>query len=89
MVHEQARHNMEGVLEYIRATRSKLAVEVTSLDSLRLVMSTLKEVRGREATIELEISPILDMYHLLEAHLPLACVFASFRCVRACVCVCV
>jgi hypothetical protein len=47
--------------------------KVDSLDSLRFVMSLLKEVRERESCIEAEIVPILDMYSMLENYLPPGC----------------
>jgi dynein heavy chain len=33
------------------------------------VMNVLKEVREKESSIEMEISPILDMYSMLEVYL--------------------
>ena len=69
-VHQQARSAMMELMDYIRVTNTKLGREVESLDSLRFVMVVLKEVRERESAIEMEISPILDMYQMLENYLP-------------------
>ena len=69
-VHNQARDSMTALMDYIRVTTTRLNVEVDSLDSLRYVMVVLKEVRERESSIEMEITPILDMYQMLEHYLP-------------------
>ncbi|KAJ8610701.1 hypothetical protein CTAYLR_005659 [Chrysophaeum taylorii] len=69
-VHQQARDAMYSLLEYIRVTTNKLHVEVKDLDSLRFVMTVLKEIRERESSIEMELTPIADMYHMLEHYLP-------------------
>ena len=66
MVHIQAKASMEVLLEYIRSTTKRLQNEVTDLGGLRTVMSILKEVREREASI----NPTLDMYQMLERYLP-------------------
>ena len=70
MVHIQAKASMEVLLEYIRSTTKRLQNEVTDLGGLRTVMSILKEVREREASIDMEINPTLDMYQMLERYLP-------------------
>jgi dynein heavy chain len=72
-VHQQARHAMEDLTEYMRTTNKKLGREVVDLDSLRYVMTVLREVRERESSIEMEINPILDMYQMLESYLPGGC----------------
>lgn len=69
-VHQQAKGLMEELHEYMRTTTVRLGREVDSLDALRFVMQTLKEVRERESSIEMEIVPILDMYNMLEVYLP-------------------
>ncbi|CAM9783398.1 unnamed protein product, partial [Ectocarpus sp. 6 AP-2014] len=69
-VHKQARDSMAALMDYIRVTTTRLNVEVDNLDSLRYVMVVLKEVRERESSIEMEITPILDMYQMLEHYLP-------------------
>ena len=51
-------------------TTNKLHVEVKDLDSLRFVMTILREIRERESSIEMELTPILDMYQMLEHYLP-------------------
>ena len=69
-VHHQARDAMTDLLEYVRVTTKKLEVPVTDLDSLRFVMTTLKEIRERESSIEMELQPISDMYQMLDHYIP-------------------
>ena len=69
-LHKLARDKIEKLSEYMKSTMGKLHRQVNDLDALRFVMGTLKEVRSRESGIVLEISPILDMYTLLENYLP-------------------
>lgn len=56
--------------EYTRLTMGKLTRKVEDLDSLRFMMNLLKEVRTKESSIEMEMNPVMDMYHLLENYLP-------------------
>lgn len=42
----------------------KLKKEVRDLDGLRFMMNMLKEVRQRESGINMEISPIMNMYQV-------------------------
>ncbi|TYZ61675.1 hypothetical protein PybrP1_000691 [[Pythium] brassicae (nom. inval.)] len=69
-LHAQARRKMESLTEFFRATTGKLNRKVVDLDSLRFVMTLLKEVRARESGISMEINPVLDMYEMLEYYLP-------------------
>ena len=48
----------------------KLTRKVEDLDSLRFMMNLLKEVRIKESSIDMEMNPVMDMYHLLENYLP-------------------
>jgi dynein heavy chain len=69
-VHKLAKESMYSLFEYMRVITNKLNIEVQSLDTLRYVMTVLKEVREKESSIEMEVSPILDMYNMLEQYLP-------------------
>ena len=69
-VHQLAKEQMANLYEYMRGITIKLNVEVQSLDTLRYVVNVLKEVREKESSIEMDISPILDMYNMLEYYLP-------------------
>jgi len=51
-------------------TSGKLSRKVEDLDSLRFMMNLLKEVRVKESCFETEIKTIMDMYQMLEHHVP-------------------
>lgn len=40
------------------------------IDSLGYVMETLEEIRNKQAEIDMEFNPVLDMYQLLDNYLP-------------------
>jgi dynein heavy chain len=69
-VHKLAKDAMGKLYEFLRVLTNKLNIEVQSLDTLRYVMMVLKEVREKESSIEMDISPILDMYIMLDHYLP-------------------
>lgn len=69
-VHQQAKERMYNLFEYIRVTNGKLNLEVQSLETLRYVMNVLKEIREKESSIDMDISPIVDMYQILDHYLP-------------------
>lgn len=69
-LHTKAQKELGKLTEYTRMTKSKLGRKVEDLDSLGFMMRLLKEIREKESTIQMEINPILDMYQLLESHLP-------------------
>ena len=56
--------------KYIRLTTGKLTRKVEDLDSLHFMMDVLQEAREKESSIDVEINPIMDMYHVLEFYLP-------------------
>ena len=41
-LHKRAKQRLENLYDYIKTTTNKLAKDVTTIDSLRFVMSTLK-----------------------------------------------
>ena len=47
-----------------------MSAPVENLHNLRYCMSILKEVREKESSIEIEISPMLDMYAVLDHYIP-------------------
>ena len=70
-LHEEARARMNEILDYIRTTDSWLKrTQPVDLQTLRSIMDKLKEIRVRESGIEAEITPVLDMYSMLERFLP-------------------
>ena len=48
----------------------KLSRKVEDIDSLGFILSVIQEIREKECSIDIEINPIMDMYRLLECHLP-------------------
>eukprot|EP00941_MAST-03F_sp_MAST-3F-sp1_P001388 g1388.t1 len=69
-LHAEALARMESLREYINTCMKRLSLEVKDLQMLKSTMGVLKEIREKEAGIEMEISPILDMYKMLEIYLP-------------------
>ena len=69
-LHSQARRQMEALLEYMANAERRLQREVNDLNDLRSVMDHLRDIRDRESGIQMEISPVMDMYRLLEQYLP-------------------
>jgi len=69
-IHKLARDSMARLFEFFQTMSNKLNIEVNSLDTLRYVMMVLKEVREKESSIEMDISPIMDMYFILDHYLP-------------------
>lgn len=69
-LHARATQELETITEYTRLTMGKLSRKVEDLDSLGFMMQVLKEVRGKECSIDMDIDPIMDMYRMLECHLP-------------------
>ena len=69
-LHARAKVELESITEYTRITQGKLSRKVEDLDSLGFMMSVLREVRERECSIDMDINPLMDMYQMLESHLP-------------------
>jgi len=69
-LHSQAKAKLDQLSEFIRMTNGKVSREVRDLDTLRFIMKLLADVRERESSMEMEISPIMDMYRMLESYLP-------------------
>jgi dynein heavy chain len=65
-----ARRDLLALLEYVRVMSVRLKAPVTDIMSLRGSVHALKEIREREVSMELEISPILDAYAMLDRYLP-------------------
>jgi dynein heavy chain len=69
-VHQLAKDMMSNLFDYMRGMTNRLNMPVQSLDTLRYVMSVLKEVREKESSIGMEVGPMMDMYVMLEHYLP-------------------
>lgn len=52
------RSNMEEIFEFIEETGKKLSRPIKDLDDIRLAMLTLKDVREKEISIDMQIGPI-------------------------------
>ena len=65
-LHGKASRSLGGMLEYLRATTKRLSREVVDIDTLRYTMAVLKEVRDRESSVDGEITPVIEMYAMLE-----------------------
>ena len=63
---EKTFEQMTTITDYIVKKKRELEIQVDTLNDLRTMMTTLKSIREREAGIEMEIQPILDMYTLLQ-----------------------
>jgi dynein heavy chain len=48
----------------------KLHKDVKDIGSLGYVMESLEEIRRQQAEIEMKFNPVLDMYTLLDQHIP-------------------
>jgi dynein heavy chain len=71
-LHKKAREKMDALSEYMKTTTTNLTREVGpgNLDALRAVMDTLKEIRARESSIDVEdIGPVIQMYDMLQYYL--------------------
>ena len=70
-LHVGAREQMEEIMEYIAVNDKWLKRnDPVDLQSLSMIMGKLSEIRKRESTIDAEISPVLEMYEMLQSFLP-------------------
>ena len=64
-LHEEAKTELLNLTEYIKQTSKKLSRPVSDLEDVKAVMDTLKEVRDKEAEIDLSFGPVEEMYGML------------------------
>lgn len=69
-LHKTATNQLTTLTEYFKSTLTKLNREPDSIDSIKYLMDVLNEIRDREASIDMQINPVMDMYALLEMFLP-------------------
>jgi dynein heavy chain len=70
-LHTDAKAKMEEIMDYIAVNDKFLRRnKPVDLQSLSIIMAKLSEIRKRESTIDAEISPVLEMYEMLESFLP-------------------
>ncbi|XP_071824188.1 dynein axonemal heavy chain 5-like [Apostichopus japonicus] len=65
---EKYRSNMNDIFEFIEETGKKLSRPIKDLDDIRLAMLTLKDVREKEISIDMQIGPIEESYALLNKY---------------------
>ena len=68
-LHKTAASELMNLTEYFKSTLNKLGREPDTIDSIKYLMDVLNEIREREASIDLQINPIMEMYVLLEMYL--------------------
>lgn len=69
-MHKNARSKLDQLTEQTKTLQIKLSKDVKDIDSLGYVMETLEEIRNKQAEIDMEFNPVLDMYQLLDNYLP-------------------
>lgn len=67
-IHKQAAENLKVFDAYVRDTTMKLSRSVDDLEDVRTIMFVLRDVREREAEIDNTITPIEEMYALLNRY---------------------
>jgi dynein heavy chain len=71
MLHVEAKTKMMNLVDYIKTTESWLKRnKPTDLQTVSVVMKKLKALREKESSIDSEITPVLDMYDMLNRYLP-------------------
>lgn len=68
-LHKRARTKLDELTERTKYLSSKLNKDVNSIDALGDVMETLEEIRKEQAEIEMNFTPVLEMYTLLDNYL--------------------
>ena len=66
-LHGKGKQQLQDIHDYMRETM-KLNREVEDLEDVRTVMGVLKEIRDREAEIDAIMTPIEEIYALLERY---------------------
>ena len=67
-LHAQAKQELDRVTEWMEEMNRMLKREVSDLDTVRSAMGILKEIRDKEATIDLEFGPVEEMYAMLSRY---------------------
>ncbi|XP_072925763.1 dynein axonemal heavy chain 5-like [Hemitrygon akajei] len=66
--HEKYRTNLENILIFIEETSKKLNRPVNDLDDIRIIVSSLKEIREKQIEIDLQIGPIEEFFAMLNKY---------------------
>ena len=71
MLHVEAKTKMMALVEYIKTNESWLRRnKPTDLQTVSVIMEKLRDLREKESSIDTEITPVLDMYAMLDRYLP-------------------
>jgi dynein heavy chain, axonemal len=68
-LHKRARSKLDQLTEQTKMFSIKLGKDVKDIDSLGNVMETMENIRIKQAEIEMEFNPVIDMYLLLDTYL--------------------
>lgn len=69
-LHKRAKTMMEDLKDNIKQIRLKIEKPAKDIDSLGNVMHALEEIRTKQAEIEINFRPVIEMCNLLEQYLP-------------------
>jgi dynein heavy chain len=69
-LHKRAKSRMEQLTDMIKQIKLKIDKPAKDIDSLGNVMHALEEIRRKQADIEIEFRPVIEMCNLLENYLP-------------------
>jgi len=69
-LHKRAKGLLDQLSEQTKNLQGRLQKEVKDIDSLRIVMETLEEIRKQEAEIDMRFGPVFEMYDLYNQFLP-------------------
>lgn len=64
-LHKQGQNDLQRMHDYIQSKSKELSVEINDIEDIRKVMSSLHEIREKEAEIDNDMKPIEDTYDLL------------------------
>ena len=67
-LHEQAKGILEAITTWMRDTNRNLKREIKDLEDVRFAMELLKDVRARDSVVDVFLSPVEEMYHLLAVY---------------------
>ena len=69
-LHKRAKTLMEQLKDSIKQIRLKIEKPAKDIDSLGNVMFALEEIRTKQAEIDINFRPVIEMCNLLENYLP-------------------
>lgn len=62
---------LDHLSDDIKQIRLKIEKPAKDIDSLGNVMVALENIRQKQSEIEIQFRPVVEMYNLLETHIPL------------------